>query len=36
MNCSEAGCSKRFYDENTKAEEPKEETAIEKEEEKND
>lgn len=36
MNCSEAGCSKRFYDENTKTEEPKEETAIEKEEEKND
>ena len=39
MNCSEAGCSKRFYDENAKAEEPeetKEETVIEKEEEKND
>ena len=33
MNCSEAGCSKRFYDENAKAEEPeetKEETGIEK------
>ena len=39
MNCSEAGCSKRFYDENAKADEPeetKEETVIEKEEEKND
>ena len=39
MNCSEAGCSKRFYDENAKTEEPeetKEETVIEKEEEKND